>query len=108
MGDLDGVLDSLRTGSAPRFKRLAQRFADEYLGDQIRRNLEGPKLVDGKNIGMVKRRRSLRLLLEAPQTLRVLGNERRQNFDRDPRFSAESRARYTSPIPPAPSGARIS
>ncbi len=46
--------------------------------------------------------------LEALQPLGVPGEEIGQNLEATSRPSFVSRARYTSPIPPAPSGARIS
>jgi hypothetical protein len=40
-------------------------------------------IVDRRDVGMVENSCRARLLLKAPQTIRVLGERRRKNFDRD-------------------------
>jgi hypothetical protein len=79
---------------------LAQRFAFQQLRDQIRRAFVGAHLKHGKNVGMVQRRRGSRLLLEAAQPVGM--SEDGKTLIATSRPSRESRARYTSPMPPAP------
>ena len=57
---------------------------------------------------MVERRERARLALESQDGVAIGGDARRQDLDRDVAAEALSRARYTSPIPPAPSSATIS
>ena len=42
-----------------------------------------PDVVDGRDVGMIQNAGRPRLLLEAPQAIRVGGKRRRQDFDRD-------------------------
>ena len=63
---------------------------------------------NGNNIRMVQSGGGLRLQLETVQTLGVARPVLREHLDCHVPFQRGSRARYTSPIPPAPSGAMIS
>ena len=61
--------------------------------------------VDRRDVRMVERRQHLRLALEARQALRIARpNASGSTLIATSRSSFASRARYTSPIPPAPSG----
>jgi hypothetical protein len=42
-----------------------------------------PQIEDGEDIRMAQRRSGPRFLLEAPQTIGVLGESERQNLDRN-------------------------
>ena len=63
-----------------------------------------PEIMYGKNVGMIQSRYCLSLLLKSTQSLRSRANVEERIFTATSRFSLESRARYTSPIPPAPMG----
>jgi len=55
---------------------------------------------------MIERREDLRFARKARETIGVAGKELRENLQRD--ITREPRARYTSPMPPAPSEPTIS
>jgi hypothetical protein len=57
---------------------------------------------------MIERRDAFGLALEALARIGVLGDLRRENLIATVRSSRVSRARYTSPMPPAPSAETIS
>ena len=109
MSDLNAVIDCFANRHRAALQHLPQRAALQQLGDQVRCAFEDAELVDGKNVGMVESRCRLRLLLKAMQPVGVLRNKGRQDLDRDcPVSRTGSRARYTSPIPPAPNRPRTS
>jgi hypothetical protein len=60
------------------------------------------------DVRVVERSQRLCLAVETGEPLRVRGEDVRQNLDRDVALRRVSRARYTSPMPPAPSGATSS
>ena len=64
--------------------------------------------VDRRDIGMIERGQHLRFALESRHALGVAGEASGRTLSATSRFSLVSRARYTSPIPPAPSGETIS
>ena len=57
---------------------------------------------------MIERREDLRFAAKARQPVGIIGKRGQQHLIATSRFSWVSRARYTSPIPPAPSAERIS
>ena len=64
--------------------------------------------VERDDVGVIEPGHGARLALEAGEAIGVRGDVGGQHLDRDVAAEARSRARYTSPIPPAPSGATIS
>jgi hypothetical protein len=82
--DLLRVVDSLARGRERTIAQaVAQRFAFEQLGNDIRRAVGLANVVNRKNVGMVQRGRRARFLREPLQALGI-GRERRgQNLDRD-------------------------
>ena len=64
--------------------------------------------VDRGDMRMVERREHLRLALEPREPSGSAANRSGRTLMATSRSSRESRARYTSPMPPAPSGERIS
>src|SRR5712691_3728873 len=81
--DLDTVLDRLADRQRAATKALAQGFALEQFGNDVRRTVVRPNVVNRKNVGMIQTRRGARLLLEAPLAVRVIGKVRGQNLYRD-------------------------
>ena len=68
-------------------------------------------LLDGEDrddVRVVERRHGVRFPFEAAEPLGVGSNRVAQDLDCDVAAELGSRARYTSPIPPAPSSAMIS
>ncbi len=59
--------------------------------------------VDGRDVGMIQRGERLRFALEPCEPVGVAGEDSGRTFSATSRFSFSSRARYTSPMPPAPS-----
>ena len=109
LGDLLRVVRGFPLGDRTRCQHLAQRLALQKLhdgeGDAILRS----EVEDREDVGMGQRRDRARLALEARKELRGLPTAYPgSTFTATSRLSFESRARYTSPIPPAPSGERIS
>ena len=64
--------------------------------------------VDRGDVRMIQRREHLRFAPEAREPVGIEGEELRKDLQADVACSVPSRARYTSPMPPAPSGATIS
>jgi hypothetical protein len=64
--------------------------------------------VDRGDVRVVERREQLRLALEAREAVGIGGDGCVRNLSATSRPSLVSRARQTSPIPPAPSGASSS
>jgi hypothetical protein len=103
---LNGNIERLAHGQRTALHALAQGFAFEQLGDQVRRAIVRADVVDGENVGMIqrprrralpaqnRRRRSASFEKEAGSTLMATS-----------RPSLASVARYTSPMPPAPMAA---
>ena len=59
--------------------------------------------VNRRDVGMIERGQHARLAFEPREPLRVCRERGRQNLDGNLAASVVSRARYTSPMPPAPS-----
>ena len=81
--DLHGVFDRLADGKGAARKPRAQRLALEQLGHDVRRAVVGAEVVDRGDVRMVQRPGCLRLLFEAPQTVRVLRVRSGQDLDRN-------------------------
>ena len=107
VGDLHGVIDGLATGLA---RAAGARAASRRRAARTpcRRRHVRRHLVNGKNVGMVQRCGGTGFLLEAAQAVRVGGRDSGRTLMATSRSRRVSCARYTSPIPPAPSGERIS
>ena len=60
------------------------------------------EIVDGEDVGMRQRRDGVGLALEAPPGVPIFANRGGQHLDGDVAPQPRSRARQTSPIPPAP------
>ena len=108
LGDLQRIVDRLARREAAAGKLHAQGFALEQFLDDVGRALVRPDVVDAVMLGWLsapaawascskRRRRSGSAEKETGRTLIATS-----------RFSRSSRARYTSPIPPAPIGASTS
>ncbi len=62
---------------------IGERWSLDHLEHERRRMIGRLEPVDGRNIGMVERRQKIRFACEARQALRIAGEERRQNLERD-------------------------
>ena len=93
MRDLDRVIDRLANWKRAAIQHLPQRLAVQQLRHQVRSAFKSAELVNGKNVGMVKCRCRLRLLLKAPQPLGILRNIAGRTLIATSRFNVESRAR---------------
>ena len=95
-GDLNRDLDRVI-----QFQALFQPLAQRLPLDELHRHkmcdaglgLDLPDLVNGQNVRMAGGAGGAGLLLEAPDALRVRGELRRQQFERDddPRFKSSAR-----------------
>ena len=81
--DLHRDRQHLRDRERAALDPLLERFPFEQLLDQVRHALERADVVDVEDVGMGERRGRLRLALEPPKALGVLGELRRQHLDRD-------------------------
>jgi hypothetical protein len=107
-GDLLRVLDGLARGQRPRGEDVAQRAALEDLRDEVGRAFVRADVEEREDVGVVERAGEAGLLLEAVQPVGSVRDAAEQTFTATARPSRGSRARDTSPIPPAPIGPRIS
>src|SRR5438552_7373449 len=80
---LDTVVHRLARGKGARAQALPQRLPFEQLLDDVGRTTVRPKIVNGNDIGMVELACGARFLLEASQTVGVLGEGFWQDFDGD-------------------------
>jgi hypothetical protein len=87
---------------------VGQRLALEILHDEKANAFGIPNVVQRADVRMIERRDAFGLALEALARIGVLGDLRRENLIATVRSSRVSRARYTSPMPPAPSAETIS
>ena len=67
-----------------------------------------PRCRDVPMFGMVQRRECLRFARESRQAIGIIRDDSGRILSATSRFSLVSRARYTSPMPPAPSSASTS
>ena len=106
--DLERVVHRLLLRQRPRVEPAAQRLALEQLRDGVGDAVVRAEVVDREDVRMGQRGDRLGLALEARERVGVGGQRAGRTLTATSRPSCASRARYTSPIPPAPSGARIS
>jgi hypothetical protein len=76
-------------GDAAARQRVAHRLAAKQLGDEVGNAVFRADVMNGKNIGMVQRRRRTRFLLEATHAVGITRHLRRQHLDRH--FALEPR-----------------
>ena len=109
LGHLRGDLNHSARRQGPLGNGVAQRFSIHQLGHDISGVPFAPHIVNRNDVGMIQRAGGARFPLESngaaearprPSSGRI--------FSATSRPSRASRARYTSPIPPAPICARIS
>ena len=97
-----------RAGSGPFHQTVGQGLAFQILHDQKIHAVLSADVIERADIGMLQRGNRLGFPLQALFQFRISGKMRRQNFDGDRTVKARVAARYTSPMPPAPSGDWIS
>ncbi len=83
LGDLHRVVDRLADRDRARAEAAPERLALEQLRDDVRRAFVAADVVDRGDVRMVETARGRGLLLEAVETIRVLGERRGQDLDRD-------------------------
>ena len=96
-GDLPRVIERLSRSDSALLYQLAQLFAFEQLGDDVRRAFMVADVVNRQDVRVVQRRGGERFLLEAAQTIRIPGELGGQNFDGD--LAIESRVAANRPRP---------
>ncbi len=106
--DLQRVVDGLLLRNRAGVELPAQRLAFQKLHDGVGDAVLVAEVVDREDVRMRERRDRLRLSLEPRERLGIRRDARGSTLIATSRSSFVSRARYTSPIPPAPSGDRIS
>jgi hypothetical protein len=85
-----------------------QRLAFDQFDDERANTLALLETIDGGDVRMVERSQDFGLALKTRQAIGIRRKRRGQDLQRTSRFNRRSRARYTSPIPPAPSVPAIS
>ena len=83
VGDLEGVVDRLALRELSAGERRAQCLSLEQLLDDVGRSIVRPDVVNSRDVGVVQDPGGARLLLESAQAVRVGGERRRQDLDRD-------------------------
>ena len=106
--DLRRVVGRFARGQAAGIEHLAKRLTVEQLRDDIGDAGVGADVVDDEDVGVIQRGGRARLLLEALQAVGVSGHRVGSTLSATSRSSRVSRARNTSPMPPAPIDPRIS
>ena len=96
----------LAPGQPAAAEAIAQRLASQEFSDNIADALMFADIVKYEDVGVRQRGYRFSFLLKADQGIAVAGEVR--TLMATSRSRRESFARYTSPIPPAPIGARIS
>ena len=86
---LHGIVHRLARRKPSLRQLRAQAAAFQKFGNDVGRAVLLADVVDAKNVRMVQRGDGFGFLLEAPQTVPVLGQRAGQNFDRD--FATEAR-----------------
>ncbi len=79
---LERVVDRLARREPSAGEGRAQRLTFQKLADDVRRPFMRADVVDRRDVGMIEQPRRLRLLLEPPQPVRVVGEGGRQNLNR--------------------------
>ena len=108
VGDLDRVADTSLGRQRAACEPRGQRLALEELHDQVGDAVLLAEVVQDADVRMVQRADDAGFAIEALAELRVGGELRRQDLDRDVRSRRVSTARYTCPMPPAATGATTS
>ena len=80
---LDRVVQSLPDRQRRPGHPVAKILSFEQLGDDVGRSVVAAKIMNGENAWMIQCRCRACLLLEAPETLVIVGERRRKYFDRD-------------------------
>ena len=102
------AIGASRRGDSRRRPQVAQGFAlHPFHGDERHAGLIA-NVMDGEDIGMVQGGSRLGFLLEAMQTIAIVGETGWEDSDRDRAIEAGITRAVTSPMPPAPIGPRIS
>src|SRR5262245_47038977 len=83
-GNLPRVINRLSLSDWALLYQLAQFFAFEQLGHDIRRAFMRTDIVNREDVRVVERRGGAGFLLEAAQTIRIHGELGRKHFDSDP------------------------
>jgi hypothetical protein len=106
--DLLRQIDRLADGQRPRagVQPISQGLAFQQLRHQVVDVVGRRYVVDGENVWVVERRRVARLAGEALEGA-ACATSAGSTFSATSRARRESWARYTSPMPPAPSGDKI-
>ena len=107
-GDLHGEIRGLRCGQRPARDSVAQRLALEQLRHHVGHVALDVHVEDRDDVGVVERGGGLGFLRESRQTIGIAREPGGSTLTATWRFSRVSRARYTSPMAPAPMGATIS
>ena len=92
---------------SPAPQSRPQRLTFEALGDDVGCAMVIADVVDRQDVGMIESPGRPRFPFECLGALRSVGCMRQQELDGDARTSRWSRARHTSPMPPAPRRAVI-
>jgi len=87
---------------------IEQRLAGDQFHRQGALAFGFNESVDDGDVGMVQRSQDFRLAIEAGEAVGVAGESAGKNFDGGVARQLCIAPRYTSPIPPAPIGARTS
>ena len=103
--DLYCVLDGFALGKSAAIEQRAKRFTLKELRDEKWRAVVLADVEYSENIWMVERRDSAGFLFEADEAVAFAREGFGKDFQPTSRPSRVSRARTTSPMPPAPSGA---
>ncbi len=82
-GDLLRVVDGFAGSECAGAQAVAQRLAFQQFGNDVGRAAIFANIEDGKNVGMVQRRRGAGFLREALQAFGIGGKGCRENFDGD-------------------------
>src|SRR5260221_109651 len=106
VGDLDAIADHVIDRKRAANDSIGERLAVDVLHDQEVDLRLAADVVERANVRMVERGDRFRFALETEAELRIRCMGCRQNLHRD--GAIETRARKTSPIPPAPMRATIS
>jgi len=108
MRNLDRVVHCFTMGDGTAIQDLAEAFPFEEFGDQKRSAVMLADVVEGEDVRMAQSGDGPGFLLGPAEALRIGGKRRREDLDWTSRPRRASRARYTSPMPPAPIKATIS
>ena len=97
------IVTALRNGIGPADKHLSHRLAIHQFHGNVARAVHLPELINRDNVGMVERAGGTGFLLKARQASGCETRSMERVLMATSRSRRVSLARYTSPIPPAPS-----